>query len=283
MSAQILIDKRITVQPIYVRSTDGTTFTSNAGQILYEAETDKIWSQAGIDVQFLAPMYYNDSSFLNPLNAFGSTNSVQALGQVTGQAWSTGNGLANTVVRLFFVQQLESSNNVLGFAVTSGLSDGGFGIGINQQTSMAIADSTFTIYGHRDVIAHELGHLLGLDHDADLSKATFGGNGSATNLMSSGTARTPATFIGDIYPDGSGLDRLTGTIGGTNYGNDIGPVNGLQIDRARRMNIAVTLAPGDQYIYGAIPEPSATAAIAGSLVLLLVGICRHRRMAKSVV
>jgi hypothetical protein len=84
------------------------------------------------------------------------------------------------------------------------------------------------------------------------------------NLMSS--PRNSPTFIGDIYPHGNLDDQLTGTIGGNNWGNDIGPIEGSQIDRARAMPIAIA-GSYPSYVYAAVPEPATTTAIAGSIML----------------
>src|SRR5262249_37896021 len=61
-TAQALpVDTFVTVQPIQVRADDGAAdFTVG----LFEAETDKIWRQAGIDIEFLPFVTLDESDFL---------------------------------------------------------------------------------------------------------------------------------------------------------------------------------------------------------------------------
>ncbi|MDB6114407.1 MAG: Peptidase s8 and s53 in kexin sedolisin [Lacunisphaera sp.] len=264
--AQVLINKQITIQPIFLSN---GSVTANSGQILYEAESDKIWSQAGIDIKFLPGVTYVNGSYLNTSSNAPDSNSLLSLSQISGQSWSAGGVLANTVIRLFFVQLIDSVTSNLGYTLESGLRSGiGGSVVINQQNAIAIADNAFAL-NRVDVIAHEIGHALGLDH-------TTLGAGASTNLMSS--PRPTPTFL-NIYPDGAGYDQLTGTIGGTNWGDDINPGTiGYQIDRARKMTAAVDLPLGQQFIYNnAIPEPATTTAIAGSIMLALAGIWRRKR------
>lgn len=268
-AAQVTIDKQITIQPIQVRSTDGTTSISNPSLTLYEAETDRIWSQAGIDILFLPTIVYNNSLFLNVASTTGLTsNELVQLRQTAGESWSlpaNGGTLASTVIRLFFVQLIDGSTSNLGYTLQSSVNpDLGGNPNANQQVFMAIADNAFAL-NRLDVIAHELGHALALDH-------TTQGAGGALNLMTAGGTRIAPTFIGDIYPNGAGTDQL---IGGISVGNLQWQTD--QIDRARVMPISQNLAT--PFVYNAVPEPATNAAIAGALVLGVAGFFRRRRLA----
>jgi len=272
----VQITKRVTIQPIQIRSTDGVTTVANAAQTLFEAETKKIWAQAGIDVLFLPMATYNDSSYLSvSANALNS-NSLAGLVTKSGTPWVSGGslGLASTVIRLFFAPTIDNDSSVLGFALQSGITNGGFNNVIQQKNGIVISDSAFSFnggIGRIDVIAHELGHNLGLDHDTQ-------GAGGANNLMSS--PRTNTASINDIFPHGNDLDFLTGSIGGTNVGNDnlgAGALSGgLQIDRARAMTNAVNITPFT-YTYTAIPEPATASLIAGAVLAGFAGVMRLRR------
>jgi hypothetical protein len=263
LEAQVLIDKRITVQPIYL--SNGST-TANPSQTLFEAVTDKIWSQAGIDVQFLSPLtYVNTTYYSNVTDSDGdNTNGLLSLAQKSGQSWSLGT-LDTNVVRLFFVPTINNNSNVYGYSLQTVVSSSFVNPLIVTPTggAYAIAISDSAIAANRmDVIAHELGHALGLGHD------TLGAGG-ASNLMSS--PRTSPTSITQVFPDGS-VDMLTGAItaGNPDFMSE-------QIDRARVIPIAVTLPVGQQYIYTAVPEPSVAAAVLGVSALGIAGLVRIRR------
>ena len=101
------IDKRVTVQPIQVCSTDGQT-RANPGLTIYEAETDKIWAQAGIVFRFLPVVAYSNSTYLNVSSSIFDEYSFGSLAGVAGhgQYNDDPNG---TVINLFFVRSIDGS------------------------------------------------------------------------------------------------------------------------------------------------------------------------------
>ena len=142
---QLPITKRITIQPVQLRNSAGTD-PANPSLTLYEDVADRIWAQAGIDIQFLTPVTYDSDNYLTISSSpFGTDDSLLELSQISGQVWSSDAPGMSNVVRLFFVKQIDGSNSNLGFTLQSGLS-----IGINdsvvivQERAIAIADSAYT-------------------------------------------------------------------------------------------------------------------------------------------
>jgi hypothetical protein len=167
---------QLTVQPIQVCQDDGAG-CANAARQLYEPETDKIWAQAGIDVEFLPWVSYYETDFL----------AVTSGAELENLMFGSGHGESGTagVISMWFVNTLPGA--------------GEFGAASVGGMHSAIADPTFT-FGRLDTIAHELGHNLGLSHP---SAAPI------ENLMTSGHVRGIPSGIADIYPDGAGRDQLT--------------------------------------------------------------------------
>lgn len=52
LQAGNLIDKRVPIQPIVMRTTDGSV-AANPQLKIFQVEADKIWPEAGFDFQFL--------------------------------------------------------------------------------------------------------------------------------------------------------------------------------------------------------------------------------------
>ena len=164
------------VKPVQVCNNSGTT-CANSSRTLFEAETDKIWAQAGLDISFLSWSTLKNTSLLT-VNTVGEQNTLLALG-------------AASYVTLYFVKTISFCGVALSGTV--------FGCAATPGYGLMIGDAVFT-YGRRDTIAHELGHILGLPHPGD---------NAADNLMTDGNYRTTPTVIGDITPTGAGLGKLT--------------------------------------------------------------------------
>ncbi|MCA9472855.1 MAG: PEP-CTERM sorting domain-containing protein [Nitrospirales bacterium] len=164
----IPIDQKVTIQPIQVCD---NYFISCAPVGLLEAETDKIWSQAGIDVDFLSPTQFNRADFL----VLNNIDEVIDLFRSPGH----GNHPDNQVLNMWFV------NDILG----------AYGFGELGGNGMAIRSDVFTLNmgagGSFGTIAHEIGHNLGLTHASGLD--------DSLNLM---TSYVRPTNINDIFPDG---------------------------------------------------------------------------------
>lgn len=171
----------LTVQPIVIRQDDGT---GGPNINLFQAETEKIWSQAGVDVVFLPTVDFNSTAFL----VLDSDPETRDLFNTSGH----GQNSNPVVVNMWFVNEIASIGTTYGVAA----------LGAN---GVAISSATFTFnsgVGRLDTPAHELGHNLGLGHN------NFGA-GVADNLMTTGSSRTVPGSVNDISPDGLCLDVLT--------------------------------------------------------------------------
>lgn len=166
----------LTIQPIQVCD-DGGGSCANSAQELYLDATNKIWAQAGLTFNYLGFTTTNSSTFLT----LEDQTEVDSL-------FSTAPGAAVNplVISMWFVADHYSAYGEVN------------AIGGNK---IVISQSVFTA-GRLDTIAHEVGHLLGLLHDDAGVETDF--------LMRSGESRLTPTVLGDITPDGAGLDRLTG-------------------------------------------------------------------------
>jgi hypothetical protein len=179
-------DKLLRIQPIQVCSDDGTV-CANVNRTLFSAEAAKIWGQAGMKIEFLPWVTFRGTPWLDLTTSIFDNYTIFTLAGTAGH----GQNSDYTVINAWFVRSISGAYGNSLQTVP----------GLVQRNGVAIADNSFSYGsgGRIDVIAHELGHNLGLDH------ATFGALGS-TNLMVDG--RSVPAQIGDITPDGLQLDHL---------------------------------------------------------------------------
>jgi hypothetical protein len=228
--------------------------TNSAVWTMVSDEINRIWLQAGITITF--------SSHANTFNSLDALRGTQASGarhfydinrltnvqlwQATPSAVFTGvldflEPQRNGSLNMLFVQQMPGASGPPGGA--SGLAWMGAN-GIVMATSSGMLDGDTNILRVARVMAHEIGHNLGLDHPDDYDNfALYGGAdyNAHTNLMTSGTRGIP------------GGTWLTDT----------------------QLNIALTTAGNMGWLTVVIPEPT-------TLVLLTLGgllLNRRRRAA----
>lgn len=190
------ITHQVNVRLIETALSDGTSPVTMLGDPFQRAEieanVDQIWSQAGIDVNFLPTVIrYNDSFALRGNVDPGGVRPVGDLTQILKGAASAGGILHpnSAVINLVMVDV------VPGFSARGESWAGGLGhVGLNG-IAMNVGENLLASPGGRQsvaaLLAHEIGHNLGLRHY----------HSETTNLMSTkrGTAQLTDEQIDSIF------------------------------------------------------------------------------------
>lgn len=189
-AAQALpITKSLTVNVVTVCADDGTNCASQgpAGDLFFAAETNKIWAQAGIAINFVLQANLNDSDFLDIDDA------------VAGKTFFDLSGGPN----LGGTQTMWLVHTV----------DGAYGEAWFDAGGLVIAMDDVMAYnggiGRLDTIAHEIGHNLGLVGPAIGGDAGGHDNSNHSFLMASGGVRNVPSSLSEICPDGPCYDLLS--------------------------------------------------------------------------
>ena len=177
--AQADVIERVTINPIIVSNSDGSNTAELFGTATQEAEIkrliDEIYLQAQVDVEWLAPQTYNNT-FANIGN--GGTRPNSDLTTVVNAGDSAGIGNSSSlIIDMYFVEI------AAGFADTTENTANGLAYVNDNGITMHVGDNLPSFLGGRDVVArvvaHEIGHNLGLDHISDTN-----------NLMNDGSDLT---------------------------------------------------------------------------------------------
>jgi hypothetical protein len=183
------ITRRVTVQLIQTALNDGsspaTAFGNATQRADIEASIDTIWAQAGIDIAILPTINRYNNTFAYQGNAGSGTRPSGDLSTIFSNAASTG-GILNAdplTLNLILV------NIVPAFAPLSENSSAGFARISGNGITGYVGDNLLGFGNGLDVVAsvmaHEIGHNLGLDHTADGQPNLMSPSGTTEQLEAS--------------------------------------------------------------------------------------------------
>lgn len=272
----------LTVQPIIVSDTSGSNTAEYFGNASQQASItgyiDDIWAQAGINVDWLVPTAWNNTD-ANQGNIGLST--VVSNGDAAGV-----DSDSPTVLNMYFVEDILAFSDPFSENTAAGLAFVG-GNGVTQYVGSNLLGFDGGRQTIASVVAHEIGHNLGLPHITEAYNLMQPGgspnDGERLNAVQIGIATGSSLLVavptdtpdldGDGFVGASDLDLLLANWGGAGGTPGAGDANGDNAVDNLDLNIVIGNWGEGTPPPGVVPEP-------GSLALLLVGglaVGRRRR------
>ena len=284
------VQYQVQVQPVILANMNGSNpsvfFGADPSRLVIESMIDQIWSQAGIDIKWLAPVVWKHTIHNTNINQDQPALNVASAAAAAGVTNPTG---APHIINAFFTHKINGTspgpNGARGTAIYNNpINPFVFNGTFQALGSQTVTDSSIYDRAAR-LVAHEIGHNLGLNHAGGTNLMLTSANDSSQERLTSGQIAIvqqssfvidytpPGDFNGDDAIDGADLQIWENGYGGTTTNGDTdddGDVDGTDFLTIQRNFQSAPLTA----IAQTIPEPSSL-VLATAFLFLLNG--RNRR------